>query len=641
MKRTSASVDLDLYAALFKDMVAWDPGLRKSLDRDLLRLRNTPEDQIEILLMIDLVKAGKVVDKALSSGYLNVRNLPSSMGRVRDGYRSLFSGLFIQVFDRWGRLRDGTDCCLVAFLRQVLYMAKKVRKECSDASILEEVNSFAAIDASLIQPSLRWDASTGFIPGSGVIPRMSFADKYRSHPDLVSERDVCPKPLLLVLDRVCGILLSGFPVLDWREVRPKHGPGAVADAKSGSDKYRFPTWPGKLEGMFPSNYFARSREDLANDDVVLRDEEVPSRLLAVPKTLSGPRLIASEPTSHQFIQLGLMSWVREKLPRILGNSISFLDQSPSRELCKEASYSGKLATVDLSSASDRLSCWVVERVFQHCPSLLEALWASRTRTLRNCVKNSRGQLIGEDYHILLKKFAPMGSGVTFPIQSIVYAAVSIAVVLYEDRILKPKYRDVLEASRKVRVFGDDIILPSYAVPELAHLFAYLQLKVNVGKTHWEGHFRESCGMDAYYGDDVTPVYLRAFEPGESGQSISSWVDVSNNAHSAGYWYLADEMTRKLGHKSDHIPVTRDNLACLTLSTFCLGMSAKKMRYSRTLHRPEVLGLTLEVKTERRRRESHQSLLQYFLEDPSPLVNWAAGWTVRQRSLLRKRWVSSF
>jgi hypothetical protein len=630
MKRTDSKVDLNLYAALFKDIAAWDSGLHSALEADLQRLRRIVTTRGIPFIMIDMPEAGRLVDFSLSRGHLSALSLPKTFGKVKSGgSREFLSCLFEQVFDNSGDLFSDVDTTAVYFLRQVLYLAKKVRKECSDASVLAEVVAFRTTDERLRNPVLDWDCDTLGFPDK----RLSFCDGYRRSPDLVSNGDACPRPLLEIMDRVSARVITQFAQLDWREIEPRHGPGAVADARTGTDKYLFPSWPDKLDGVFPFTYFAQSREDLHFEvELPYSLHEPPSRLIAVPKTLKGPRMIASEPIAHQFIQLGLMEWLRHNLPHPLRTCIDFRDQAVSQRACIEASLREDQATVDLSSASDRLSCWVVERVFQTNPSVLRALHASRTRWLVNSTR------LGEPFFIKLKKFAPMGSGVTFPVQSIVYACMAIAAVLYEDG-LTVSSNSINRTARKLRVFGDDIIMPSRAVHSLALLMAHCELKVNAWKTHYEGRFRESCGMDAYNGVDVTPLYLRDLGLEDTAEGLASWVDVSNNAYSKGLWALSDYLVSQIPPPIRKlIPISKEDLGCLTLRTFQTIPPTGKTRFHSHLHRMEVLGLSLEVKSDRRQRESHQSLLQYFVERPTPLINWSAGWTVRNRVRLRKRWV---
>ena len=631
MKLTNNVSDLSLYAALFLDIVAWDEGLQEALIRDYHWLVANVASRGISFCMIDMPEAGKTVDSALSGGRLWRGMLPSSFWKARVPFREFLflSELLDKVFDDEGFLRPDVETKAIRFLRQVLYLAKKVEKECGDAATLAEVETYRQLDASLRSPSLCWLGDALDFPER----KLSLRDGYRSSRDMLSYRDQIPVRLLSYIQKTADILTSRFPVVDWRDVQPRHGPGAVADQRSGKDKYTFPAWPAKLERIFPFNYFGMSREDLSPPDVTYPpNRECPVRLLAVPKTLKGPRMIASEPVAHQYIQLGLMRWFRENLPKPLLKSISFKNQDHSRDLCLKASLDGRLATVDLSSASDRLSCWVVERIFRSNPSILEALHACRSRWLVNATG------LGEQYFITLKKYAPMGNGTTFPVQSIVYAIISIACSIYEKGE-SVTYQTICSHARDIRVFGDDIILPSLAVPSLVQALDHLDLRVNRAKTHFLGHFRESCGMDAYKGVDVTPLYARGLEPGTTATSLVSWVDVCKNAALKGLPNLSYHMEGMIPHElRSLLPRSTENLGCLTLWSYFPGTYGGKRRYNKRLHRWEVLGLQAQTKDVRRKRESYANLLQYFIEAPAPDSFWSSGFVVRKRSLLRKRWV---
>jgi hypothetical protein len=625
---------LHLFAALFLDIGAWKGDLQKTLFGDLIRIERLTKSHGLSFIMIDMPEGGKVLDQALSSGRLWADQLPETFGKVEAPSRQFLHGLFSEIFDESGFIKHQASADAVTFLRQVLYLAKKVRKECSNAAILAEVEAYQAIDSGLRRPNLDWVGDDLF-PHKGR-SRVSLLDTDDT-PDWCRTYDPAPHPLIRYVEATADQLISRFPEFDWREIKPKHGPGAVADGRRGIDKYSFPCWPLKLERIFPFNYFGLSREDLICSEVPHPSlAEKPARLLAVPKTLKGPRMIASEPVAHQYIQLGLMRWFRDNMPRTLRSTIDFKKQGLSQRACLEASAWGDLATVDLSAASDRLSCWVVERIFRSNPSILIALHACRTRWLVNATK------VGEPYFIRLNKYAPMGNGTTFPVQSIVYAIIAIACILYEANQW-PSHSAIRKAAQKVRVFGDDIILPSSAVSSLTRALAHCELVVNRMKTHTEGHFRESCGMDAFKGVDVTPLYVSDLECGNTAISIQSWVDVCKNAAQKGLHALCAEMESQINPElRELLPRSQEPLGCLTLWSYYPGtVLGGKRRYNRSLHREEVLGLQQESRDVRRKRESYANLLQYFVEDPAPDTHWESGFVVRKRSLIRKRWVPMY
>lgn len=627
------------FAAILNDVAAWASDLLPFLEKDFVILSRLVKARGLPIIMVDMPDAGKIYDHSLSTGFLPWDSLPKTFGKLHSRRGVLFQQLLEKSFHVDGSIRTDVDPNAVFFTRTVLYFAKKVELPCPDEATLDAVNEFRKIESEMRVPSVDWDSDE---PDWSILSKVSFLDGYRDTPDMFSHRDPCPKALLKVFDNVVTLVCSQFDNIVMSDLNPRHGPGSVADARRGADKYQFPTWPRKLDHTFPAELYAQPREDMHLEASYNRSlNEPPVKLLAVPKTYKGPRLIASEPVAHQFLQQGILEWIRQNLPYPLQVCIDFHDQEPSQEAALTASIDGKIATIDLTSASDRLSCWVVERCFRRKPEILRALHATRTRWL----VNSTG--VGEKFFIKLKKHACQGSAATFPLQSIVYACVGIAAMLYEyGRPVRNK--SVLDMARRIRVFGDDIIMPSLAVQSLTLLLAHIGLKVNMGKTHVNGHFRESCGMDAYKGYDVTPVYIRDLELGRSAERLASWVDVSNNAYSAGLWTLSEWMMNEIPHKVRRlVPISNRSLSCVTFRTHQDGLlSSSRTRYSRTLHRDEILALQVTTRSIRRRRDSHQSLLQYFVEAPrtertwDPPPTWSEGWVVRNRIQIRKRWVPS-
>jgi hypothetical protein len=424
--------------------------------------------------------------------------------------------------------------------------------------------------------------------------------------------------------------------VQYLDLSPKHGPGAVADVKSGKDKFNFPYWPSKLEGTFPASEYALPNLRLYLSDVTtigLNPKEPPARLIAVPKSYKGPRLIASEPTAHQFLQQGLLRWLRRKSRPALRYCFDPRSQEPSRDAALLASLKMDLATVDLSSASDRLSCWTVERALSSNQSLLRALHATRTR----CIIDATGSY--PNLSLKLKKFGAQGAAVTFPVQTMIYAGFSIAAVLF-DRGMRPTTRNVNRVAREVRVFGDDIILPKSSLLTLSLLLEVNQLKINVSKTHYEGGFRESCGMDAYRGYDVTPLYIPSFGWSTSPETAAGWVDVSNNAHSAGLWILAATMRELIPVKNrKKILVSSRDGDGLRFKTFCEGSNAEsRSRWNNDIHCTEYHNLIVVPDLEVKKRGSWQDLHQYLVEAPLPSSKWEAGYLSRKSVKLMTGWV---
>jgi len=136
----------------------------------------------------------------------------------------------------------------------------------------------------------------------------------------------------------------------------------------------------------------------------------------------------------------------------------------------------------------------------------------------------------------------MGSALCFPVEAMYFYTICVASLLrIQDLPVTP--RNAFKVSRNVYVYGDDIIVPSaYASSVLDSLQKY-NCKVNTAKTFFKGNFRESCGVDAFRGQEVTPVYVGTSQPLNAQQvsEIVSWVSTANLFYKKGLWSTADYM----------------------------------------------------------------------------------------------------
>jgi hypothetical protein len=269
----------------------------------------------------------------------------------------------------------------------------------------------------------------------------------------------------------------------------------------------------------------------------LRDHEPPARLLAVPKTYAGPRLICSEPTSGQWCQQVIRDYLMSRAKDTsLSPSIDFRSQERNQELAQEASHTGSHSTIDLSSASDRISCWVVERLFRLRPELLQCMYSVRTRWVHQDIDRF------SPAYARLRKFSTMGSALTFPVQTYLFTVLAVGTIIHERR-WKHSIASIRRACQEVRVFGDDMIVPIDCHDSIVATLTHFLLKVNPAKTFWTGRFRESCGIDAYDGNDVTKVSIMSRPLVSKPESVLSSVDTHNNLLRAG-WYRAATYVRK-------------------------------------------------------------------------------------------------
>ena len=647
--RKSERIDfMGLYGGILADIALEYPNDARDWIRDKSHLQSILDQDGLGFVTLVLPAAGKHLDRCLSNGFLT----PFRMAHLR-AYRKgstipgLFRALYFRIFEQNGILRSSPDIGAIRFLRQLLYAAKKVEMPCAETANYSAVQAFWTVEKALKAPTLSWDLDVLANPTHHLhlvddgqvqpercqcLPRTVAADHSELQPQLegiyhhVDARSPVLDSVLERVQRVADLIAYRLGEFDPLAYRPKHGPGAVSDLRKGADKYSFPRWPDKLEGIFSQADFAYANYRLGLDSgalgtnnldtatqnwVICGRSEGPSMLHAVPKTLKGPRLIAAEPTSHQWCQQVVKEYlVHSVRTSVLGNCIDFRRQDLSQKAALQASHTGRYATVDLSDASDRLSCWLVERLFRSRFDLLEAFHACRTRWIKQLLDKKVPS------HIVLRKFSTMGSALTFPVQSIVFTMIAIGVRIH----MQNQYVDagtVARASKEVRVFGDDIICRSEDVEVLSQVLSYLGLKVNTDKTFWNGKFRESCGVDAYDGIDVTPAYVVEVGLETRPNVVAARVDTSNNFFLKGYWRTSAWLVSTIAQKVvKNLPVMPPHVGGLSLSSYCgRAVDHLKKRWNHDLHRWEFKYLSSRSRVKSTARDNPSSLLQYFTERP--------------------------
>lgn len=279
----------------------------------------------------------------------------------------------------------------------------------------------------------------------------------------------------------------------FEEIKYRFGPGATTLTKKreASISEKFGTGISCSEALLP--YAARLLEEMPHYCSVhegpvysrLSDKEECTRVPVVvhhgivefvPKNAKTHRSIVKEPSLNTMIQLGLGDIMSKRL-RAFG--IDLKDQSINQRLALEGSLSGGLATLDLSSASDTIS---TELVFD----LLPVGWA----LLLDLARSATVLLDGSP--LRLEKFSSMGNGFTFPLESLIFWALSSSA----------------SNDNFASVYGDDIVVTTESVPAVMHILETCGFSINKEKSFWSGPFRESCGADYLKGIDIRPYYQK-------------------------------------------------------------------------------------------------------------------------------------
>lgn len=614
-------------SALLKDCADEYPDSTKEFERDERRLSSAIEHH-GIGFFLDIMPAfRKHLDLCLSNGCLTSSGLihfgPAHRGET---VPRLFRGLTLRIFDRFGALRTDVDPRALRHLRQLLGVVRKLRLDCGLENRRKAVVEFFDIEREIPTPSNFWmqdekewiepDAHASFddpLPCSSALPLLDSP---------VHVRASIPRELLRTTQQVADLVCSTLGEFDPHAWRAKHGPGAVVDFRFGSDKYRFESWSTRLDRIFPYSDFGCANFSLWADNVlqnvVPKDSDLPAKLAAVPKTFTKPRLIAVESVSGQWCQQILRDYFYSRIEdSFLRSFISFRKQENNSDLALKASREQTHATIDLSSASDRISCWHVERLFRRSPSLLHAMRATRAAWLRQDICGHSPK------YSLLRKYSTMGNATTFPVQSVFFLVAALACELY-TRKQRVSFEAIRALSRKqVRVFGDDIITPNTSSGVLVELLHHLGLKVNSSKTFEHGMFKESCGVDAFCGYDVTTVNVMDVPHRTKPGSVVSTVDVHNNLLSAGYFRTAAFVHNYAERTVSKIrDVTHGSGAFGWYPNLLCPYPPKPLRskWDKNLQVRLVHAVSVHSEQPRHTTEGTFGVLQYFTEAPKHVVS---------------------
>jgi hypothetical protein len=449
--------------------------------------------------------------------------------RKKAGKRSVLPcflhGLTSLVFTaETGLIRSDLDENAVFFIRQITLFHKKVFEVCSPERDRASNSAYEECDLEL--------------------------RKY------VNPTGSCASYVRDVLGRVIPDLESAFvEAIADESILPKHGPGATADKLWGNGKYKDKTFYRRWEGIFSwEELYGFHTVDQLQISMVEPADERPSRVVSVPKTMKTSRIIAVEPTAMQYAQQLTSARLRRAF-KVTGihRQLNLDDQTVNQRLARQGSMSGEWATLDLSEASDRLHSKVVSFFLGKAPTLRRHVFACRS---------SRARLA--DGRVLpLRKYASMGSALTFPLEAFCFWAIAVAGLLkfYEPESARERNRSMRERGRMTRqlpatyhhcfdrvfVFGDDIIVPAEAASFVVEFLEAYGLKVNTKKSFTKGPVRESCGHDYVNGCLVTPVYLRQWSPASlrDGVKVVSWVNMANRFHSVGLWATSNYVRKFL------------------------------------------------------------------------------------------------
>jgi hypothetical protein len=595
-----------LWNSLAEEFSAMCSSTSTILDQKTVKERTKNEGLS--FLTITLPNFGKDFQKSLDQGYVS-RDLFQGFS-WQAGLPRFLGGFLETVFSRGdGSLLDNPSIDAISAVQQLTQLFGKMLLPCSSERERRAMERFIQCESEVKDSH------------SKITPHM-WSD----------------------FERMSGLLFRDFfsrvdSDIYHGKIVPKHGPGSTAERTSSNGKYSSRLWTERLNQEFPVMDFlvpSYSLFDEVEDSVDLADpgSEIPVRVISVPKTLKTPRIIAIEPTPMQYMQQSILEsfvlHLRESND-FLYRMIGFDDQTPNQRLALKGSRDGSLATLDLSEASDRVSNQHVRHLLHRHPHLRRGVDACRSR---------KADVPGKGV-IRLAKFASMGSALCFPIEAMTFLVTVFLGIEAEQGYTMTRAR-IRELSHQVRVYGDDIIIPTgYADPVVRMLESFGFL-VNESKSFWTGRFRESCGKEYYSGQDVSPIKFRREFPSSLGhvQELVSLVSFRNLLYEKGLWITAFKLDSKISKVLPLYPKVQAGSPGLGAHSY---LPLEGERYCKRLHRPLVKAYVVDAQLPIDEIDSWDALMKFFLKRGSMPLSRDSFRRAGRPSVVRlkRKWVTPY
>jgi hypothetical protein len=480
--------------------------------------------------LLDLPSLGKSIYRSFETGYLE----PVANFAYRHNRPVFLKELFSLLYDREGILRSFSD------YPKLIITARKLLQLCMVFYKYEDIPCADNSDALVAQ----------------------FKELQLSRKDFLSKID--DLQTLSILSKARVLILKVLGNHDPRDIMPYHGSGVVKTQEANWEKWTIHPYYPKLQELYPDDaYMFASLSHVCDTWQLLEDREtrdaIGVRITFVPKNASTKRMIAVEEAYPQYLKMGLMDRLYEIIQSnpLTKGYVNFNSQEENRFAAQLGSIDRSLCTIDLSSASDSVYKDLVAYLFPK--DWAKALLLTRAEFAE----------YGED-SFPLETFATMGSACCFPVEALVFWAVTSACVGHTCNF----------------VYGDDIICDNDAFSKVHDAFNRLGFMVNEGKSYHNGPFRESCGGDFILGEDVSVVRLIH----DVHTNLESTIEFINNVGKKYGESCSDALYRCITDEIGFLPLTTDRNLASTAVVRSTRSAANdcflRRRYNRALQRYE-------------------------------------------------------
>jgi hypothetical protein len=554
-----------------------------ALRKTLLKVERRYSSEGIGFLTKTLPRLGKYFDKVLAGQFL-FDSIETGFKPCPNSKLPRFLGeLFSQVLSLDGAVLQNADVVCVKSIRQLCYLFYKLELPFDPELEQSVIDKFVKTEYDIKSTSELF---------------ASIAENFETHR-LNSFSSIKPDWASRAIRKARINLQRLFRNFDHTDIYPKHGPGVVSTKETLWRKYAWTQISSRITDVYPlDSYFYASIGhvcDSFKEFNSLTDGESSARVLLVPKDSRGPRLISCEPLDFQWIQQGLGRAIVDHVERhpLTKESVRFTDQQPNRIAAKYGSVNGKYSTIDLNEASDRVTVGLVRLLFPE--PVLTALLACR----------SLGTKLPDGTYITLNKYAPMGSALCFPVLSLTVWALLVSAL----PIFDADFND-----NEVYVYGDDVIVPTNLAEHAMIILELFGLKVNRDKSCTKGLFRESCGLDAFRGTEVTPVRFRTpWSSHRSPDVYTSWISYANSMYINGYSNCGEYISVWLCSIYGAIPEKACGLTAPSLIRVPESGKTPRARGNPNLQRLEYLVLTVVPCSVNKEIDGWSMLLRFFSE----------------------------
>lgn len=251
----------------------------------------------------------------------------------------------------------------------------------------------------------------------------------------------------------------------------------------------------------------------------------PVKVMSVPKNAFEGRTIAAGQAVNVYWAHGVRAVVLSALEKT-DWQIDFSDQQRQRCLTHLSSYGDGYATIDSSSASDRVPWEAIKLLFPKWEKLLsyvrdESCFIPFKERISRVVPNYPSSIYSEWFQgdkvgisSTLFMYSTAGNPSTFVVETSFFYCVCEGVRRWCSRLACHDFLPTM-------VYGDDVMVDQEIADITVEILTLFNVKVNLRKSFSNGFYRESCGAEYWKGYDVSTSYFpRGFKGGYLNQVIS-------------------------------------------------------------------------------------------------------------------------